>query len=152
MKRISLTLVLLATFLFMTLGGVVGCGPMHLNDTAKMWDAADPISKAVFFNEVYTEQWDEYTVVIAFAVELTPDEVEVMAKRDPEGLKKLTDKSKLSKDARQVLRYKKKILVALDKPIDIFSDLANVGLTPTPEQEKVIVELLNQLKYKAYTK
>ena len=141
--------VLMIAILALMLGGTVGCVPT-LNSTAQMWDTAGPVSKAVFFNEVYTEQWDQYITVIAFAVNLTPDEVGVMAKLYPERLKGLIDASKLSEEAKIMLRHKKAILKKVDAPIDIFTDLANAGLTPTAEQEEFIVNLLNQLKMKAY--
>ncbi len=143
--------ILMVAILALMLGGIVGC-PATLSNTAQMWDAADPVSKAVFFNEVYSEQWDQYLVVIAFAVNLTADEVEALAKSDPVKLKGLIDESKLSREAREMLRHKKAMLKKVEAPIDIFSDLANAGLTPTATQEEFIVNLLNQLKYKAYMK
>lgn len=148
MRKLWSTILMVTVFILM-LGGTVGC-VSGLNSTTDMWNAAGPVSKAVFFNEVYSEQWDQYLVVIGYAIGLTADEVEVMAKSDPVKLKGLLDASKLSKEAREMLRHKKAILKKVEKPIDIFSDLANSGLNPTESQEEFIVELLNQLKYKMY--
>jgi len=141
--------ILMVAILALVLGCQVGCVPA-LNSTAQMWDAADPVSKAVFFNEVYTEQWDQYIKVVSYAVNLTPDEVKVMAKLDPVKLKGLVDSSELTDEAKKTLRHKKAILKKVETPIDIFTDIANAGLAPTVEQEEFIVNLLNELKYKAY--
>ena len=149
MKKI-LSILMVVLFAF-TLGGVAGCVP-GLTNTKAMWDASSPKSKAVFFNEVYTQNYDEYLAVLGMAVGLTADEVKVVAKLDPVKLKGMIAASSLNEDAREVLRYKKAFLKKLELPIDIFSDIAVVGLAPTPEQERIIVELLNQLKYKAYMK
>jgi hypothetical protein len=110
------------------------------------------MSKAVFFNEIYSEQWDEYLVVIAVSIDRMPDEVEAMTQTEAGRveLQNLVKNSNLSEEARIALRAKKKIMKKVEKPIDDFSDLAKVGLKPSPEQEKFIVDLLNQLKYRAY--
>ncbi len=143
--------ILTAVVLIFMLGGIAGCIP-GLTNTKAMWDASSPKSKAVFFNEVYTDNYNEYLTVVGMAVGLTADEVKVVAKLDPAKLKAMVAASKLSEDAKEVLRYKKAFLKRLELPIDVFTDIAVVGLTPTPEQEKIVVELLNQLKYKAYMK
>ena len=129
--------ILMVVFLAFMLGSTAGC-IQGVNNTKAMWDASSSKSKAVFFNEVYTEQYDEYLTVVGFAVGLTGDEVKVVAKLDPEKLKAMIGASNLSDDAKEVLRYKRALLKRLETPIDVFSDLAVVGLTPTPEQEKIV--------------
>lgn len=137
---------MVATLAMLLLGGVVGCGM----DYVKMWQAANPKAKAVFFNEIYNEQWNAYIDVIAMATNLTPLQVQAMSITDPEGLKALIDASPLTEAAKATLRYKKELLQQVEVPIDAFTDLAKAGIAPSPQQEKLILDLLNKLKYRAY--
>ena len=142
MKKKLMALMLCVVF------ALTGC--MAGMKAAEMWKAASPKSKAVFFVETYNDQFDQYVSIVGMATGLTPSQVMLMMDTDPAGLQAKLDSSNLSDDARAVLKYKKDLLVQLSEPIDVFAALAQAGLEPTPEQERVIINLLNKHKYKAY--
>ena len=143
MKRLLAILMIVA----FALGGLGGCAGMK---AAEMWQKADPMTKAIFFVETYNSQFNQYISIVAMATGMTGTEVLMMMEENPAELQRRLDASKLSKEARQVLRYKKDLLSKLDKPIDVFVAIAQTGIAPNAEQEQIIMDLLNQLKYKAY--
>ena len=141
-KTLSTLLMVIVAFV------LVGCGPKQ----AQLWKNAAPQEKAIFLLEVYNTQWDNYIDIIAYSTGLTAEQVKYMAKNEPEKLKEAIDNSSLTDEARATLRYKKDILSKIDMPVEEFAKLAKAGLPTSAEQEQFIIEMLNKLKMRAYTK
>jgi hypothetical protein len=142
-KILSTILVIIVAFV---LGGCAGA------DIATLWQKANPKEKAIFLLETYNTQYDQYIDVIAYSTGMTADQIKYLAKADPVMLKEAIDSSTLTEEAKMTLRHKKSILIKLDAPLEEFGRAAMAGLPTSAEQERFILELLNKLKYRAYTK
>ena len=141
-KTLSTMLMVIVAFV------LVGCA----TDSATLWKNAAPQEKAIFLLEVYNTQYDNYIDIIAYSTGLTAEQVKYMAKNEPEKLKEAVDNSTLTDEARKTLRYKKDILAKIDEPVEEFGRIAKAGLPTSAEQEQFIIEMLNKLKMRAYTK
>ena len=142
-KLIEWALVIIIAFV---LGGCV------MTQQAQLWQMASPKEKAVLLLEIYNSQYDQYFDVIAFATGITVDQIKYMAIEEPAKLKEAIDSSTLTEEAKMTLRYKKEVLKKVEIPLEEFGRLAQAGLPTTAEQERFIIEMLNKLKYRAYTK
>lgn len=142
-KTLPIMLVIIVTLFFS------GC---TITQQAQLWETANPKEKAAFLLEIYNGQYDEYIDVISYATGIPSDQVKYMAKNEPVKLKEAIDSSTLTEEAKMTLRYKKSVLMKVDAPVEEFGKLARAGLPTSAEQERIIIELLNKLKYRAYTK
>lgn len=127
-------------------------GGCAMTQQAQLWQMASPKEKAILLLEIYNGQHDQYIDTIAYATGIPAEQVKYMAVHEPVKLKEAIDSSTLTDEAKITLRHKKEILKKVDAPLEEFARLAQAGLPTTADQERFIIELLNKLKYRAYTK